>query len=788
MIRIPLRRFAALFLVLVLLDPNQVAQAHTGYPPVPIFTFTSHPDFPMEDFVAGHLGVVLPSYDPRFLYAAYRNLTGAKFTSAEILTMKESWEALLNNRYKNSILYKRHETSWREKWFYLRLRASNDALSRESIEKQISSEYYLHDGGGYVFFENCAEDAFRNAISTLKARQHSFGRRSSQVQAWLAAQDQVFANCSDKSVHGMPTPAPDNAPLIARQDRVYQIAAAHFYRGDYDDARVRFEAIANDEASPWRSIASYLVGRTLLRKAQFKAPKGQEFDAKSLEAAAAAFRSVIADKTRREWHEPAANLLEFIEIRQSPAAACSRLATTLTKRNSLSGSAQPLTDYLYLLDEHREDSSLSPNICAGNDDLSDWLHTFSGSPEKNFRHAYEKWQQTRSLPWLVTSLVQAAPSNPQSEELLSAAANVPHASPAYWTVCFHRERLLAEKGRLDLARRELDDDLAPSDGTANPLNPSSKNLFLALRARIAANLDDFLRFAVRTPSALIYLDEYNTKLADDEKDPRDAYMRQAYAGPHLDDDAGAVINNHLSLLQLSKVAQSDALPLNVRRDVTLMAFTRAIVTENSTLADQIAQAAASIAPDATQDLSTFLAASNKQEKNFAAIWLILHHPEMQPAVETGATRATAAGKIDSFQNNWWAHFRFESPEDENDPESLYCLHWWNRLPNHLKPVFPEGEIPPPAFLSEADLLSTRNDWRKLETLPLAGDWLASRTLQFARSNPEDPRIPEALHLAVRATRFGGTDAHTPNYSKQAYQLLHKKYPNNEWTKKTPYWF
>jgi len=41
---------------------------------------------------------------------------------------------------------------------------------------------------------------------------------------------------------------------------------------------------------------------------------------------------------------------------------------------------------------------------------------------------------------------------------------------------------------------------------------------------------------------------------------------------------------------------------------------------------------------------------------------------------------------------------------------------------------------------------------------------------------------------VRATRYGCTDKETVNYSKAAFDLLHKRYPNSEWTKKTPYYF
>jgi hypothetical protein len=54
--------------------------------------------------------------------------------------------------------------------------------------------------------------------------------------------------------------------------------------------------------------------------------------------------------------------------------------------------------------------------------------------------------------------------------------------------------------------------------------------------------------------------------------------------------------------------------------------------------------------------------------------------------------------------------------------------------------------------------------------------------------PDDPRAPEVLHLAVRATRYGCTDNGTGSRSQAAFALLHRKYTNSEWAKKTPYWF
>jgi len=59
---------------------------------------------------------------------------------------------------------------------------------------------------------------------------------------------------------------------------------------------------------------------------------------------------------------------------------------------------------------------------------------------------------------------------------------------------------------------------------------------------------------------------------------------------------------------------------------------------------------------------------------------------------------------------------------------------------------------------------------------------------WLRDHPEDPRLPEALHLAVRSTRWGQGDEQNSSVSRAAFLFLHKHYPNSEWTKKTTYWF
>jgi hypothetical protein len=62
-----------------------------------------------------------------------------------------------------------------------------------------------------------------------------------------------------------------------------------------------------------------------------------------------------------------------------------------------------------------------------------------------------------------------------------------------------------------------------------------------------------------------------------------------------------------------------------------------------------------------------------------------------------------------------------------------------------------------------------------------------RAVLWAKAHPDDSRVPEALHLAVRTTRYTN-GAHTTTFPKQAFVLLHTRYPKSPWTAATPYWY
>ena len=101
----------------------------------------------------------------------------------------------------------------------------------------------------------------------------------------------------------------------------------------------------------------------------------------------------------------------------------------------------------------------------------------------------------------------------------------------------------------------------------------------------------------------------------------------------------------------------------------------------------------------------------------------------------------------------------------------------------------DGAFQPVRLPHDARLAQNSELKSQMGALKAAGpgpDYLAKQVLDWATAHPEDPRNPEALALAVKTSGF--SCATKTNNVERVFRLLHTRYPNSEWTKKTPYWF
>lgn len=719
-----------------------------------IFVHTVHPGYPMERYAGGRIGVVQPTYARSYLYVAYRYLSGGNFTPDEQKQLTSLWKDRLDFGWSPG------DEDWVKTW----LEARKKVVAQDPAP--ISAYRSREKPNDYEAYLNCQKDSFDTAIATLNERIAKYGADSANVKTWLEAQDQVFSNCAGGSF--IPAELPADADALLRADRAYQIAAANFYSANLDAAQKGFEAIAADSASPWRTSATYLVARTLARKGSLGPPEQKQ---ESLGAAEAQLKKILADKNLGSLHPAATRLLSLVRLRAHPAERLNELAHVLTTKTANPSLKQDLWDYTVLLDGYLEKDEEESTFAAfpREEDLSDWIGTFQDTSEAAEAHALERWQATRSNPWLIAALSRIDGKDPKADELLAEAQKVNSRSAAFASARYHAIRLLLETGKQTEARTLLDQTLK-SERTH--FDESALNLLTGQRMLLANTLSEFLADAARVPATLSWNDDGRELPVEDEG--ASAETKALLGKPFFDVDAAKAINQELPLSVLKDAARSNVLAVGPRRDLAQAAWLRAALLGDTKTADELTPVLISLVPELSTLLNSYLTTAPADEKKFAAIYVWLKTPGLEPIVDAGFGRETPLTEQDSYRDNWWCTSYIVPATAEENREVIQFT------------AVTSG--PPPRFLSPAQVAQGEKEWIAVRALGTAPNYISKQVIQWANTHRNDPRVPEALHLAVRTTRFGCTDKDTVRWSKAAFDVLHKNYPNNPWTKKTPYWF
>jgi hypothetical protein len=721
-----------------------------------VFTFRFHPEYPLEDFARGEIGITLPSYARSYLFVAYRYFNGKAFTQTEQQALVELWRERLDLRWESG------EEQAVKQWLDARQKIVSGSAPKIEVyrnrEKPNEYDSYL----------NCQNDAFETAATTLEARSIQFGPDSVGVKQWVEAQDEVFANCSEG--HHIPVPLPAETDPLFRADREYQIAAANFYASNLDVSKTSFESIAGNSKSPWRATAAYLVGRTLLRKASL----GPEEKKKSaLEQAETQLNKILRQPELKASHAGAQRLLNIVRNRLHPEDRIHELGKSLVSKNENPGLKQDLWDYTVLLDGFVEESPdpQKPSPPLSNlkeDDLTDWLVTFQSDKPDALEHSLARWQTTSSLPWLIAALSKITPQHEKAALLQAAAAKVPSSSPAFVTVSFQSVRLDILAGRAAEARAKLDGLFSKHRAR---LTHSAENLLQQQRMLVASDLNDFLSHVARVPAGFSW-DEDGREIPADEGDAGEE-LKALQGKPRFDSETADILDLRMPLALLNQVPGNTALPDHLRRDVAQAVWLRSVLLGNSTTATALAPTLRSLVPELSPFLDQYQTARDPAAKKFAAIYAWLNFPGMQPIVSVGVVRQMPLDQQDSYRDNWWcsaANLALEATEKKSDALGMSATQ----------------SIP--TFLTASQRAIADKEYASLAAIGPTPNYLCRQVLEWAAKNPGDARVPEALHLAVKATRYGCTDKQTGRWSKAAYDFLHQHYPGNAWTRKTPYWF
>lgn len=741
------RSIGSLALVALLLLDVLPGQACGPFFPQAVFTHKLHPDFPLENYALGDLGIVQKTYARSYLFVAYRYLTGRNLDPEEQAAVVSLWQERLNSAWPD-------HRQWIKDW-----QAARKQVSGVGAGPAIRDTF--RDFKQRYWYANCLEDTFHSAVAALNERIRRFGTDSEAIREWVAGQDAVLLNCADKET--IPAPLSADADPLLRADRAYQIAAAHFYAGHFDIAEKLFRDIAADRGSPWSGIAPYLAIRSLVRRATLTS-ESEGAERNLLRRAALEIQTLLQDQRSKDIHDAAHRLSAVIRLRAEPAERLNELAREILKKDSAKTLKQDLSDYTWLLDR------IQPPVRVS--DLTDWILTYQASGAPALDHALARWRETKSSHWLLVLLDKSQAGQAHVEDALAQAATVKPNSPAYLTIAYHRLRLLEEMGRSEQARKLADQLLSEAQSLSSP---SALNLLLARRFRLARNLEEFLKYAPRI-AALVAFGE-DSERANETASP---YAGRAY----FDQDAADALSRAFPLRMLKDAALKTLLPPELRRDLLLATWVRAVLLGDEQTEREIGPTLQRTAPELREALRSYARAPNADAKKFAAAYLILRHPGLRPYVESGVGRTTALNRIDDYRDNWWCAL----DEILGTNISLDNVAWRVQTRSPVQGSPARLKAAAPKFLSAEQIRLADAEQARLMKIAAAPSYLGEHVIEWAKKHPADPRSAEALHLTVKATRFGCTDQRSGAISRAAFELLHRRFPQSEWTRKTPYWY
>ncbi|MES2295418.1 MAG: hypothetical protein V4582_00170 [Pseudomonadota bacterium] len=716
----------------------------------------------LNTFAAGNLGVVPGTYWRINLYLAYQAARGKPLNAQQMTALTlDRWHVGPQDDAGGNSQTK--VADWSAQ------RAPYAALWKLPPELNLNAPGTANDYADYV---NCHDDAFALAGATIKARAQlgAGGKPDAWHKAWLLGQDAVFSNCAE-APHEYGTPLPKrkallppalapNAPDWLRYDHAYQTAAANFYSRNFDLAHKQFAAIGQDAKSPWHTLSAYLAARSLIRKALLDYPL-QEKQGAAPERLASLQQAKKELEALAPGYAPAKAMLSLVEARINPAARIAALAQRLDKEAFGPDTPRLLSDYLVLID-----SQPDLPLYQAKEPLSAWIGSMQGEvpadmySDANSKEMQQKrkdamqalrqgWLKQADPLWLAPLLTLARAQELSSAERKAAAA-VPATHPLYQTIAYHLARLALLENHAEQADKDLERVMSTF---GKSMSIATTNRFKALRMLSSVSLDDYLKAALRQPDPI----ENGAPIDAAASAPAPA------AALEVDEDFTRNVFRFLPTNQLSVLLKHPALPASIKTRLQETLFTRALIFNDEAGALELLERIAETRATTRHLYKRYRDAKSGAERKLAAAIILVNTPELGPSVFDKRGIASEWG------------CRSGSMGDASGGTATAAS---------------------PRFLSAQDKAAADKEQQILLKLPLRSEFMAPTLLEWARKKPNDEEAPKALHFLVASTRmecpYGQTkpekEQPRARYSREAFDVLHKLYPNSSWTKQTKYFY
>lgn len=418
------------------------------------------------------------------------------------------------------------------------------------------------------------------------------------------------------------------------------------------------------------------------------------------------------------------------------------------------------------------------------DDLTDWIFTLKSEDPKSFRYASARWKDSHSVVWLIAALSHAEATTPGVQRLINQAENFKPDSPAFATLAYQRVRL-AIASHKSLEAKSLLDQIINTQFDSLPV--STQNKFLEQRMSLSESLTDFLRYSARKPvtfyqygtmgSISQILDsrkemwgpEYENKAEFEQE--MEATARELLPWQDrtvFDDKTAEMIAWHFSTAELFKASRDAGLPDYLRGQLALTVWTRSVLLNDEALALKVTPDLISKFPEMADVLRVFLEAKTGQQRSNAALFALLRFPHLTPFVVTGVPEFGKEEDSDYyFETAWWCPLSNVDYDDDGNEVAK--------------------TVSSPQFLTAAMLSVAARERRTLNEIGSAKSFLGRRVLEWSRQSPDDPRIPEALFIALKANegyKYGCESwERDEQILAEADSLLHERYSGSVWTTK-----
>ncbi len=765
-----MRRFAAVLVLCALFD---VAAAGGGQWWLYQARFLE--DATLQDVVEGRVPSRLRPWDLDGIYPLLVWLQLSGRYTAEHQTL---FQAYLDNRSgrKGDLQTNKELIEVPAKQAFAKTLESDGHVVGELSSHRLVKRYRERDGKRIVtssWINNCRPDAFKTALVTYLKRRERHGAGSVALNRWVEAQIAVFRQCG-KDEGGAPAePDPGWLPL-ERHDRLYQIAAWHFYRQSYLEAARRFESIAETDDSPWQALARYLVPRSLARQAvvhesdvpHFRTRPNQQGE-HLLKQALDRFESLAADDDYLAEFPSVMSQIMRIRVELDDNTFLGHFERRLIEQPS---SVDPfdIRDYEWLatVSMRSEDATDRP------EEYGRWLRHAVAS-EKSFARRSDRevaesavsdlvtaLRAERSLPYLYLDLGFAhenvAPAD--LRDLLAQSRNQTADTLGYLNMLGHRLRvagMLSDSATADELEREFAEQLTRG------ISKAAANRIRLQIATYALGWREYVEWSSLLPLDLPWTDAYARSL------PTWLFHRITRESRLFPEVTANVINIFSTPKAILDMLDAPGLSDYQRSRLANVGWVRAVMEDDLDTAVEFAPRVGQFAPLLAEGMESFVAA---EDKHFEAAWVVLRHPGLSPWLPSGVGRIR------------WSYGDRKIPASDRLGLPMSTENWWCGGGRVFNTTTPNRVERLPHFLRNTDL----EDKYRVE-FPTATEFFGPHVIRYARENRTDPRIPQALHRVVFATRYSCSTG-PGDISRSAHAILHRDYADNEWTEKTPYWY